>query len=260
MVARVREKRWSGWLVIVVVLLGACSTQGRAAGAHGSSTGQAPSTTSSGAAPSDGGGDAGTTGPSRAAYSQPLNEALVRVLDQDDACVSGRAIDAIGLDRLHAAHLAPDDVFTAKFFVETHLTDAERDAFELQLTDALLRCGTSAKLARSWMVTDDPAFDVTPYVDCVAKNASPLLASVTLQAWNGMSRSSVDGSVDRALGVAMDECPDYAVALAVWLVEDAGGTVDDAQRACLRERFTEFADRRDLIPNQEWNEAVVGCT
>ncbi|MFN8016670.1 MAG: hypothetical protein U0P45_00965 [Acidimicrobiales bacterium] len=235
------------WSAALVGAATACSQQGGAATAPTTSASSSPSSTSVPRLPA-----------TRAAYSAALNDALVVPMGQDDRCVSGRLIDAIGVERLHALALEPEDVPTPEGLRAVAPTGHERAALERVAAAALDTCGTTRKVLAPGLEglgLSDPA----PHVECVAQRMHPLLASTLFEQWAGSEATSLTTEAEHALDQSMFRCPELQLALVDKGAGLAGKVLTAKQRTCMREGFEELAGRQTDLGRGDLRGVVRRC-
>ncbi|WP_426571937.1 hypothetical protein [Aquihabitans sp. McL0605] len=233
----------------LVLVLAACSKGGVEAGATKATS--TTSSTSTTVAPKP--------GPSRSSYSFAMNDKLIAPIGQDDGCVSGRMVDAVGVERLNAAKVTPEQFTMPVMFTLIHVTQKDRDAFEQAATTAFEACGTSRKLATDFMKTGYESMDVTPFVDCAVGHLTPRLASMVVDNWSGTVGGSFTDGAYSAISLSTEECPDYQVAVTLVEAQKAGYTYSSSGVACLRQKFTEQAGKHRLMTSEEFSGIISGC-
>jgi hypothetical protein len=228
----------------LAVLLVACSQSGSGRASGDGTTTPAPKPTT-----------AATT--SRQAYSVALGDALLVPVGVDDRCVSGRVVDAIGVERLNDAHVSADELPTEALFTKVDASAADRAEIEQALADAFDGCGASKNLMREAMVLEDG--DVEPFLACGATNLSPLMATLLLEAWSGTGDGDVTKTSVRAGTIAAEHCPDYQVAAAAEVFAAEGVELTEEQQTCLRQQYAQHADDDEALSDADLDAIFGAC-
>ena len=228
----------------VVALLAACSQSGSGKASGDGTTTPAPKPTT-----------AATT--SRQAYSVALGDALLVPVGVEDRCISGRVIDAIGVERLNDAGVSADELPTAALFTKVDASSADRAEIEQALADAFDGCGASENLMREAMVLEDG--DVEPFLACGAANLSPLMATLLIDEWSGTGEGDVVEASVRAGTIAAEHCPDYQVAAAAEVFASEGVELTADQQDCLRQQYAQHTDDDEALSDADLDAIFDAC-
>jgi len=239
--------------IVVAAVLGltlvSCSTNGSDGSAEEkttTTTGAAPTTTE--AAPSV----------SRAAYSEQIGSELFEPIGQDDRCLSGRLVDALGVDRLNEAGVSAEQVTTPLVFTLVKPTDADRKALERATIEAIGRCGTSEAVLLPYMQAGYEGVDMAPFLPCASSNLTPRLAALIVGTWDGSTGSFEDAAYE-AITLSTEECPDLQVAMAADIAHQAGYDLSPAEQDCFRDRFTQQAAKHEVMSDDDWSAILDAC-
>lgn len=254
--------RWTGAVAGLVaggvLALSACSAGGGSGDPAASADGPPRPTTTSSAAAGSTTTTTGTTGPSRAAYSVAFGDAFAGI-DRANRCVAGRMVDAVGLDRLHAAGVTPEDFAGGEIFDALGIDEDGAAALAAEAEDALDVCGTVDLIADEYLQSDDPTWDLTEFTPCVAEPLGPLLAQVVVQAWRGDLEDDVDDATTDAVLVADAACPTLQVEATRRAAADAGVVLTDAELACTLDHYTQLAAQHRVITPADEDDLDATC-